>query len=259
VPRIHLYKYQAAGNDFVLVDNRDARLTFSEDQITMLCDRRFGIGADGLIQLHKEPKHDFRMVYQNRDGSESFCGNGCRAIVHFAKELGIIQNEATFSAFDGEHTAQILADGFIRFSLRDVGAVEKRGEDFFVNTGTEHHVRFVKDLPNYPVFTEGKKIRYSDLYKPSGTNVDFVEINTDQSVSFRIYERGVEDETYSSGSGATACGLVVAHQYRYPSPVKLNSRGGPLTVEFKTSAAGGFHNIYLTGPAQLVFETEFDL
>lgn len=255
---IQFYKYQAAGNDFVLVDNRDGKLSFNPDQISKLCDRRFGIGADGLIQLMKDPKHDFRMVYNNSDGSESFCGNGCRAIVHFAQHLGIIVNEASFSAHDGDHTAQILPDGSIRFSLRDVGAVEKKGEDFYVNTGTDHHVRFVKNLSSYPVVEEGRKVRHSKEY-PKGTNVNFVEVGPDKKVSFRIYERGVEDETYSSGSGATACGLVVAHQLGHPSPIDLNSRGGHLILEFKTLPAGGFHDIYLTGPVQLVFETVFAL
>ena len=255
--KIHFYKYQAAGNDFVLVDNREGKLSFSASQISTLCDRRFGIGADGLIQLKKDPKHDIRMIYNNSDGSESFCGNGCRAIVHFAQHLCIIKNEATFSAYDGKHTARILPNGLIRFSLQDVGAVEKKGEDFYVNTGTDHHVRFVKNLSAYPVVEEGRKIRYGDLYKPAGTNANFVEVTDNKMVSFRIYERGVEDETYSSGSGATACALAVAAKLGYPSPITVESRGGQLTLEFETNNKGGFHHIYLSGPVELVFETEF--
>ena len=256
MPRIHLYKYQATGNDFVLADNRQGTLSFSAEQISTLCDRRFGIGADGLILLEKDSECDFKMVYYNRDGSEGFCGNGCRAVVHFAHKLGAIGTKATFSAYDGKHSAEILADGIVRFSLNDVKTIDKKGEDFYVNTGTDHHVRFVKDLNAYPVVEEGRTIRYSDLYKPKGTNADFVELNGERNVSFRIYERGVEDETWSSGSGATACALVVAKKFGLPSPIKLNSRGGPLTVEFETGHNGTFSNIYLTGPVQLVFETD---
>lgn len=256
---IRSYKYQATGNDFVLVDNREGSLVFTVAQISKICDRRFGIGADGLILLEKDPALDFKMVYYNSDGSEGFCGNGCRAVVHFANKLGVIKDRASFTAFDGRHDAQILPDGLVRFSLRDVNKVETKNEDYYINTGTDHHVRFVKNLSTYPVFDEGRKVRYSDLYQPKGTNVDFVEINPDNSVSFRIYERGVEAETYSSGSGATACALVLAAKTGRPSPVKLSAPGGQLEVTFKTGAAGTFHDIFLTGPVQLVFETKYDL
>ena len=253
---IHFYKYQATGNDFVLVDNREGKLSFSISQISTLCDRRFGIGADGLILLEKDPQLDFKMIYHNSDGSQSFCGNGCRAIIHLAHRLGVIGNSATFSAHDGRHTAQILPNGLIRFSLKDVKTIENKGEDFYINTGTDHHVRFVKDLKDYPVVEEGRKIRYSDLYKPRGTNADFVEVHPNNDVTFRIYERGVEDETYSSGSGATACALVVAKKIGRRSPIKLDTRGGQLEVEFENRQNGTFSNIYITGPVRLVFETE---
>ncbi len=252
---IHFYKYQAAGNDFVLVDNREGKLSFSDGQVSKICHRRFGLGADGIILLEKTSSADFKMVYRNADGSEGFCGNGCRAIVHFAHKLGVIKDTTTFLAFDGMHSAQILHHGLIRFSLSDVNVIEAKGEDYYINTGTDHNIRFVKDLKAYPVFEEGKKIRYSDLYKPKGTNADFVEINSDQSVSFRIYERGVEDETYSSGSGATACALVVAKKFGYASPITLTAPGGTLVVDFETRQNGTFHNIHLTGPVELVFET----
>ncbi|HRI78587.1 MAG TPA: diaminopimelate epimerase [Cyclobacteriaceae bacterium] len=252
---IHFYKYQAAGNDFVLADNREGKFSFTTSQIEKLCDRRFGIGADGLICLDKDPKQDFKMVYYNSDGSEGFCGNGCRAIVHLANRLGVIQKHARFSAYDGDHHADIVSEGMVKQSLIDVSIIEQKGEDYFINTGTEHNIRFVKNLADYPVFEEGRKIRYSDSYKPRGTNADFVEVHDDQNVSFRIYERGVEAETWSSGSGATACALAVAKKYGRPSPIKLKARGGTLEVEFKMRQDGTFHDIYLTGPVQLVFET----
>jgi len=257
--KIHFYKYQAAGNDFVLVDNREGNLTFSDAQVSKLCDRRFGIGADGLILLEKDSSSDFKMIYRNADGSESFCGNGCRAIVHFANKLGLIKDIATFSAYDGKHTARILPNGDVKFSLADVNTIEPRGDDFYINTGTDHNIRFVKNIDSYPVAEEGRKIRYSDLYKPRGTNADFVEVKADKSVSFRIYERGVEAETYSSGSGATACALFVAKKFGHTSPVTLTAPGGKLIVDFETRQNGTFHNIFLTGPVELVFETQKDI
>ena len=255
--KIHFYKYQATGNDFVVVDNREGKYAFSDAQITKICDRRFGLGADGLILLNLDPLLDFRMVYHNSDGSKSFCGNGCRAIVHLANRLGLIGETTSFAAHDGQHDAFILPNGLIRVSLANVQSIEQKTEnDFFVITGTEHSVRMVKKLEDYPVVEEGRKIRYSQMYSPRGTNADFVEVSKDGKVSFRIYERGVEDETYSSGSGATACALVAAHKFALSSPVGLEARGGSVLVEFKTGQDGTFSNIFFTGPVQLVFETE---
>lgn len=256
---LHLYKYQAAGNDFILVDNRKNDHAFTNEQISALCHRRFGIGADGIILLNLDPQTDFRMVYHNADGSQSFCGNGCRAIVHFANLLGHIGKQTVFTAHDGRHVAQILDDGNIRVSLNDVRSIEQKTPiDFFVNTGTEHHVRMVTTLDQYPVFEEGRKVRYSAEY-PKGTNVNFVERLPNNHVAFRIYERGVEDETFSSGSGATACALVSAREFGLPSPVMLKARGGYLLVEFTLHADGSFTDIFFTGPAQPVFETRLQV
>lgn len=256
---IHFYKYQATGNDFLLVDNRKGDHSFLPDQVAALCNRRFGIGADGIILLSLDPHADFRMVYYNADGSESFCGNGCRAVVDFASRLGHVGSRAEFMAHDGKHTAEVLDDGNIRVSLNDVGApIVKSAEDFFVHTGTEHHVRFVTGLDQYPVVEEGRKIRYSVEY-PSGTNVNFVEPLPNGHIAFRIYERGVEDETFSSGSGATACALVTASRLGLNSPVLLKARGGYLLIEFQRRPDGGFTNVFFTGPAQLVFETRLQL
>lgn len=256
---VHFFKYQAAGNDFILVDNRNGDYAFSNEQISALCHRRFGIGADGIIYLNLDPQADFRMVYHNADGSQSFCGNGCRAIVHFANSLGHIGRQTVFTAHDGRHVAEILDDGNIRVSLNDVRSIQQKSpHDFFIHTGTEHHVRFVDKLDEYPVFDEGRKIRYSLEY-PKGTNANFVERLPNNQIAFRIYERGVEDETFSSGSGATACALVSAKQFGLPSPVLLKARGGYLLVEFKAHPDGSFTNIFFTGPAQLVFETRLQV
>ncbi len=256
---VHFYKYQAVGNDFLLVDNRQGNHTFSSEQIAALCHRRFGIGADGIILLNQDSHADFRMVYRNADGSESFCGNGCRAVVHFAHQLGHIGNQTTFLAHDGTHHAEILDDGNIRVSLNDVPAPEKKGEeDYFLHTGTEHHVRFVQDLENYHVVSEGRKVRYDKSLYPRGANVNFVEMQGKQ-VAFRIYERGVEDETLSSGSGATACALLAASRHALASPVLISARGGFLLVEFERRPDGGFTNVHFIGPAQLVFETRIQI
>ena len=256
---VHFYKYQAAGNDFLLVDNRKGQHTFSNEQISALCHRRFGIGADGIILLSEDSQAEFRMIYHNADGSKSFCGNGCRAVVDFAHRLGHIGTKAVFMAHDGRHEAQILGEGNIRVSLNDVRAIEeKSATDFFINTGTEHHVRFVTDLDHYPVVDEGRKIRYSAAY-PGGTNANFVELLPNNQVAFRIYERGVEDETLSSGSGATACALVSAKRFGISSPIVVKARGGYLLVEFQQRHDGTFTHIFFVGPAQLVFETRLDV
>ena len=256
---LHFFKYQATGNDFILIDNRDGSHSFSAEQISALCHRRFGIGADGIILLNHDPQADFRMVYHNADGSESFCGNGCRAIVHFAHQLGVIGNSTVFMAHDGKHEAQILQDGNIRVSLNDVLPMVQQGPDaFYIHTGTDHHVRFVTGIDDYPVFSEGRKIRYSDAY-PRGTNANFVEKLADGSVAFRIYERGVEDETFSSGSGATACALVASKRFNLPSPVLLKARGGYLLVQFEPLPDGRFSQVHFIGPAQLVFETRLEV
>ena len=256
---VHFYKYQAAGNDFLLVDNRAGNHAFSDDQISALCHRRFGIGADGMILLNTDSQTDFRMVYRNADGSASFCGNGCRAVVDFAHRLGHIGEHTVFNAHDGIHEAQILEGGNIRVSLQDVDAPEQKGiDDYFIHTGTEHHVRFVQDLDQYPVVEQGRSIRYSHDY-PRGTNANFVERLPDGQVAFRIYERGVEDETLSSGSGATACALVAAVRFQLSSPVLMKARGGFLLVEFQPDSSGGFTGVHFIGPAQLVFETRIEL
>ncbi len=258
MPVVHFYKYQAAGNDFLLVDNRENSHSFTTEQVAALCNRRFGIGADGIILLHEDPNADFRMEYRNADGSESFCGNGCRAIVDFASRLGHINSKAVFTAFDGNHEAQILDDGNIRVSLNDVQAPGHIGVDeYYIHIGTEHHVRFVTDLTNYPVVEEGRRVRFNTDVYPKGTNVNFVEV-TDR-IAFRIYERGVEDETLSSGSGATACALVAATKFGLPSPALVQARGGFLLVEFQRREDGGFTDVHFIGPAQLVFETRLEL
>lgn len=262
---IHFYKYQAAGNDFVVIDNRDRSLKLSADQISKVCDRRFGIGADGVMLLEKHDSLNFNLEYFNSDGSQSLCGNGSRAAMLFASRLGMVNGKATFNAYDGQHSAEILPNGLIKLLLNPVSEVKPMANDYFINTGSPHLIRFVKYIDDYPVYEEGKRIRYDDFFKPGGTNVNFVELLEDNTIFVRTYERGVENETLSCGTGVTAAALAASFK-NYKSPVKIKTRGGDLSVEFKsthkpqsTGQAGTFEEIYLIGPAKMVFEGDLEL
>ena len=258
---IHFHKYQATGNDFVLIDNRPGKYSFSKAEIEKICDRRFGIGADGLLLIEKHPTLDFNLIYYNSDGSESLCGNGSRAAVKMASSLGIVNGKTSFNAYDGQHEAELLPNDIVRLKMNDVKDISILGEDFFINTGSPHFIRFVKDLQNANVVDQGRKIRYSDQYKPNGTNVNFVELDKANAVLVRTYERGVEDETLSCGTGVTAAALASTFK-GYFSPIRIKVPGGELSVEFKTSGIGqtvAFHDIFLIGPAKMVFEGDLEL
>lgn len=263
--KIHFYKYQATGNDFILLDNREKKYSFDTNQIKKICDRRLGVGGDGLILIEREPSVDFKLVYYNSDGSQSLCGNGCRSAIDFASRLGLVNSHAKFSAFDGIHDAILQKDGLIRVRMNDVQEVRKIGEDFFIHTGSPHFIRFVKNLKNYPVVEQGRTVRYSDQFKPGGTNANFVELLDNNTVFVRTYERGVEDETLSCGTGVTAVALAASFK-GYSSPLTIKVMGGELLVEFKsdqsgslTGQAGTFHDIFLIGPAKMVFQGDLEL
>ena len=256
--KFHFYKYQATGNDFVLLDNRSGKHNFSTDQIKSICHRRFGIGADGLMLIEKHPTLDFNLVYYNSDGSQSLCGNGSRAAVQFASTLGLLQGKTSFQAYDGPHDAEVLPFGIIRLKMNDVQEVKKIKDDFFIHTGSPHVIRFVTNLQHYPVIEEGRTIRYSEEYKPGGTNVNFVELLPDNTIYVRTYERGVEDETLSCGTGVTAAALAASYKGLH-SPVSIKTLGGNLSVEFKTGQPGTFQEIFLVGPAKMVFEGDLEL
>lgn len=253
--QLTFYKYQGTGNDFVMIDNRS--LFFPKENtalIAFLCDRRFGIGADGLILLENDISSDFKMVYYNADGHEStMCGNGGRCLVAFAKQLGIIQNETTFTAVDGLHFAYFETD-VVALQMKSVADVHVFSDFIFLDTGSPHHVCMVEDLENYPVKQKGAEIRYSSLYKTAGTNVNFVSQNPDKSFSLRTYERGVEDETLSCGTGATAAALAM-HKIGKTTDtnVVLKVLGGTLEVSFDCKAEG-YENVFLKGPARFVFQ-----
>lgn len=252
---IQFYKYQGTGNDFILIDNRDQSIALSTEQVKHLCDRRFGIGADGLMLLEAVTGHDFKMVYYNSDGNEStMCGNGGRCIVAFAKKLGIIGEQTNFLAIDGTHEARIHTD-FVSLQMNDVNGIEKHGEDFFLNTGSPHYVKVVNDLMTHPVVTEGREIRYSGQFGDKGTNVNFIE-KSGNTLLVRTYERGVEDETLSCGTGVTAAALAAAHLKLFDEneTCSIQTPGGKLSVRFHQTKKDHFSNIWLQGPAEFVFE-----
>jgi len=255
----------------VLIDNLSGKYKFSENQIKLICDRKFGVGADGLMLIERHPSAHFNLQYFNSDGSQSLCGNGSRAAVKMAASLGLVNGKAKFQAFDGFHDAEITAD-VIRLRMNNVSEVKAIGDDLFINTGSPHFIRFVSSVKDYPVFEEGKAIRYAKEFAPGGTNVNFVEIIGEDSIFVRTYERGVENETLSCGTGVTAAALAASRR-GLASPVKVRTLGGELRIEFKTRHSGlsakgtapapghsdMFEDIYLIGPAKLVFEGDLEL
>jgi diaminopimelate epimerase len=254
--QLEFYKYQGTGNDFVMVDNRTD--FFPKDNIKLiahLCDRRFGIGGDGLILLENDTESDFKMVYYNSDGNQSsMCGNGGRCLVAFAKMLKVIKNSATFSAVDGLHHASISDDGLVSLQMIDVIDVKVNQEYVFLNTGSPHHVQLVEDLENYDIKENGAKIRYGDLYGKAGSNVNFVKQVDENTFSLRTYERGVEDETLSCGTGATAVAIAMNILGKtQATSVNLNVEGGKLIVSFEKNESL-FTKVTLKGPAEFVFK-----
>ena len=252
---IKFYKYQGTGNDFVIMDNRTGEYdALASGQIKKLCDRRFGIGADGLMLLNNKSGFDFEMIYYNSDGRlSSMCGNGGRCIVRFAKDIGINKTLYSFLATDGPHDAEIMENNIIRLKMQDVSAVEERNGNFILNTGSPHFIKFWTDVRNMDVVKKGRDIRYSDAFAAAGINVNFAEITDDDSIYMRTYERGVEDETLSCGTGVTAAALVSAHNDNGFNAVDVQTRGGRLTVEFNKIDDQTFTDIYLCGPAKFVF------
>jgi diaminopimelate epimerase len=256
--KLDFYKYQGTGNDFIIFDNRE--LKFKRDNnalVAKLCDRRFGVGADGLMLLQNAKGYDFEMVYYNSDGKESsMCGNGGRCIVEFAKSLGLVKDKAFFLATDGEHEA-LVKQGYISLKMNNVSKVEMNASFCYLNTGSPHYVAFVNQIQKYDVFNEGRKIRYNDRFKEEGTNVNFAE--KDYNALFvRTYERGVEAETYSCGTGVTAAALVASlkNVATADSYCDIKTLGGNLKVTFNKHSDGSFTDVWLEGPATFVYKGE---
>lgn len=247
------YKYQGTGNDFVMIDDRG--LSFDADNLSLiqaLCHRRLGVGSDGLILLRSSDGYDFEMVYFNADGSQSMCGNGARCAVSFAAFLGMCRKECHFLAVDGPHTASINGNT-VELEMSPVREFSQIDSDHFINTGAPHHIRFVENLDHYPVVLEGAKIRYNKELYPQGTNVNFVAEVDEGKIQVRTYERGVEDETLSCGTGVTACALLYG-KLNELEEVSIITKGGSLQVQFNSDGDGGYSNIRLIGPAIQVFQ-----
>lgn len=255
------YKYQGTGNDFILIDNRTLDFEKSEAVIAHLCHRRFGIGADGLILLENDPNYDFKMVYYNADGREgSMCGNGGRCIVKFAYDLGIITAYTSFTAIDGLHEATVSAD-VVSLKMMDVSEIDELGADTFMNTGSPHFIREVNSVEDFDVFTQGRSIRTSPEWaEKGGVNVNFIAYQPENQLFVRTYERGVEDETYSCGTGVTAAAIHAVLRGGYQTPVGIKTRGGNLSVNFNHdvfTGRGRVTDIYLSGPALRVFSGKY--
>lgn len=252
------YKYQGTGNDFVLIDNRQDKFPKNNTNlVSHICDRRFGIGADGLILLENDTSADFGMTYYNSDGKPgSMCGNGGRCIVAFAKFLGLIDSESTFMAVDGLHYAHISPDDIIRLQMKNVSEIHEKPPAVLMDTGSPHHVQMVSGLKDFDVAREGAKLRYG-LYGKNGRNINFVEALSDNLFSVRTYERGVEDETLSCGTGVTAVALAMHYKGKTKErEIRIKARGGALTITFEPCKKG-YENIFLSGPAVQVFKGEF--
>jgi len=259
--KINFYKYQGTGNDFIILDNREGYYTnLDTKQIKRLCDRRFGIGADGLMMLNNKPGFDFEMLYFNADGNAgSMCGNGGRCMIRFASNMGIRKYTYLFMASDGVHEGELDQNNIIRLKMNNVSKVEEHPSYSILDTGSPHFVKFANDVDNVDVLETGREIRHSKRFMPDGINVNFVETKDDDTIYVRTYERGVEDETLSCGTGVTAAALVSAHNPLGFNKVNVQTPGGKLSVEFNKIDDSNFENIWLCGPAEFVFSGEIEI
>lgn len=250
------HKYQGTGNDFIIADNRSGRYSLSDAQVKYLCDRRFGIGSDGLILIEQDGESDFYMNFYNPDASKSFCGNGSRCAVMFAAKLGIGGSHFVFRAIDGLHKAELGGEE-VRIHMRNVSQWLHTGDEFNIHTGSPHLIRYMPGVLALDVKTLGANIRYSEPYRAEGINVNFVE-ETSEGIFMRTYERGVEDETLSCGTGVTAAALSYALRHPSAEEVKVSTRGGLLKVRWKRTHQG-FEDVWLCGPAVAVFDGNIQL
>ncbi len=254
---MEFFKYQGTGNDFIMVDNRNLELPRHNTELyRKLCDRRFGIGADGFIMVQNKEGYDFEMVYFNSDGNESsMCGNGGRCITMFAKQLGIVATKARFLAVDGPHDAEIFDNGWVSLYMKNVEEIEGIGADYYLNTGSPHYVRFIEgEIDKFDLITEAHKVRYNDRFAAQGTNYNVVQ-PAGNVLKVRTYERGVEDETYSCGTGVTAVALAAAANTPDGKDITqpISTPGGNLQIVFDKIGSNCFENIRLQGSAEFVF------
>jgi diaminopimelate epimerase len=260
---ILFHKYHGTGNDFILIDNRSLGLDPDPRQVAFLCNRRFGIGSDGLMLLNDAPGYDFAMRYFNSDGNEStLCGNGGRCMTAFANKLGLAGLEPRFVASDGEHLSRILWKGddrmIVTLKMKDVNVPGCPPDHSFIDTGSPHYILFVENVETMDIIKKAREIRYSERFAEEGTNVDFVEFKKD-GLYVRSYERGVEDETLSCGTGVTAAALAAAiRNPDNPGTFRITTRGGELNVSFKQNQ-NIFTDIWLEGAVMFVYSGEIEL
>lgn len=260
--KINFSKYQGTGNDFVLLDNRNREYNkLGTKQIAALCDRRFGIGADGLMKLNNRDGFDFEMEYFNSNGNVgSMCGNGGRCITRFAYHLGIHKPCYHFMASDGQHESEIDdGTGIVNLKMKEVSGFTEVDRAFVLDTGSPHYVRMVENVMSYDVYGRGKAIRNSERYAKNGINVNFVETKNEDEIIVRTYERGVEDETFSCGTGVTAAALVNYHNETGYNDVTVHTKGGTLVVRYNRDNDNRFSDIWLCGPAEKIFEGRIEI
>ena len=266
---IPFFKYHGTGNDFILIDNFDGTINLTEDDIILMCDRRFGIGSDGLILLEESKDADYNMVFYNPDASQSFCGNGSRCALAFALHLKKAQQEGNFEAIDGIHTYEVLNDTY-KMGMRPTGVpklVERELENpaslkpepkhFFLHTGSPHYIVYCENVDRVDLYGDAHEIRYSPEFRQEGVNVNFVQRSNDV-LYVRTYERGVEEETLSCGTGVTAVAISDYQEHGGERFRLINTKGGQLRVEFEPGNEG-YDKIFLEGPAEFVFRGEWDL
>jgi len=259
--KVEFYKYQGTGNDFVILENRTGKYDgLTSEQVKHICHRRFGVGADGLMLLNPHAELDFEMIYYNADGNPgSMCGNGGRCMVKFAKDQGMYKVTYRFMAVDGRHEADIDMHGIVRLKMQDVNQVDMHTNYALLNTGSPHMVRFSRNVEDIDVRETGRDIRYSKQFEAEGINVNFVEPTDEDGIFVRTYERGVEDETMSCGTGVTAAALMFAHNAKGFNRVEVKTPGGHLSVEYTKNDDEHFENIWLCGPAELVYTGEIQI
>jgi len=260
---VHFSKYHGTGNDFVIIDGRDQDTSyFDNDLIRQICDRRFGIGSDGLIILKEGKRADFEMNFFNADGFEgTMCGNGGRCITAFAHHLKIIGLDTTFEGIDGKHSSAILPNGEIRLKLKDVNGLRWVEDGYLLDTGSPHFVKFVSQLDQIDVEMDGKEIRNQSRFGKGGVNVNFVAKGSGSNrISVRTFERGVEAETFSCGTGVTAAAICAYFHFKTDIfSYSIRTRGGNLNVSFKAQHHSQFTDIYLTGPASHVYDGSIEI
>lgn len=260
---VHFSKYHGTGNDFVMIDGRELDTSFFDTRvIRRLCDRRFGIGGDGLIILEKSKRFDFTMRYFNADGGEgTMCGNGGRCITAYALSLGLGGTSSIFEGIDGVHEASIQSNGDILLKLVDVGGISQLEDGYLLDTGSPHFVKFVSNLKEIDMEREGAEIRQQQRFGKGGVNVNFVEPGPDSDeITVRTFERGVEGETWSCGTGVAAAAITTCfHSGSDNNSYKVNTRGGKLSVRFTNMGDKGFSEIYLSGPALHVYDGTIDI